>query len=258
MMTTNTALWDQLRQVPKDAQKPFTRAGGFKGTAIKPMWTYHRMTEVFGPCGTGWGIDAPCFDVHPVGDEILVYCTVRVWYTDQNHVLVGVGGDKVLAKQKSGMFSDDEAFKKAFTDAVTNALKTLGAGADIHMGVYDGKYVDRTAEQPAKPQADPEAYLTWALDQIAAMPDADAYATWWKGETQARRDHALTQTHVDALKEAARKRFAPEQKTNGGAYEIGSDRDPQAPPRQSISERATPGVAVVPISQVLGDDEVPF
>jgi hypothetical protein len=48
MMTTNTELWDQLKAVPKDAQKPFKRAGGFSGTAIKPMWTYHKMREVFG------------------------------------------------------------------------------------------------------------------------------------------------------------------------------------------------------------------
>lgn len=154
-MTTNTELWDQLKAVPKDAQKPFKRAGGFSGTAIKPMWTYHRMTEIFGPCGTGWGIETPEFQVVPAGDEMLVYCTVSVWYAvvgpagdSRDGRLVGVGGDKVLSKNKYGASTDDEAFKKAFTDAVTNALKTLGAGADIHMGVYDGKYQDRPESAP--------------------------------------------------------------------------------------------------------------
>ena len=156
-MTTNTELWDQLKTVPKDAQKPFKRAGGFSGTAIKPMWTYHKMTEVFGPCGTGWGIETPTFKVIHAADEILVYCTVTVWYGPEKKPLVGVGGDKVLSKNKYGPATDDEAFKKAFTDAITNALKTLGAGADIHMGVYDGKYQDRHEPEPvATPAPKPE------------------------------------------------------------------------------------------------------
>jgi len=29
--------------------------GGFKGTAIKPTYLMRKATEVFGPCGEGWG-----------------------------------------------------------------------------------------------------------------------------------------------------------------------------------------------------------
>src|SRR5690606_23505473 len=37
---------------------------------------------------------------------------------------------------------DDEAFKKAFTDATLNGFKALGVAADIHMGLFDDdKYV---------------------------------------------------------------------------------------------------------------------
>jgi hypothetical protein len=54
----------------------------------------------------------------------------------------GVGGDKVVGKNKHGLFSDDEAFKKSYTDALSNAMKQIGAAADIHMGQHDDdKYV---------------------------------------------------------------------------------------------------------------------
>lgn len=151
-MSENTKLWDILGRTDPSATKGFTRGGGFKGTAIKPMWSYRRMTEEFGPCGIGWGVNEPSFQVVPGTDgEVLVYCTVSIWYT-QGEVLArtvyGVGGDKVVAKFTSGLKSDDEAFKKAFTDAVTNALKLIGVGADVHMGLFDdSKYVASMREE---------------------------------------------------------------------------------------------------------------
>lgn len=153
-MSENLKIWDQLRRVPPDQLKPFQRSGGFKGTAIKPMWTVHRMTEVFGPVGLGWSMGEPQFQIVPAGEEVMVFCTVAVWHNRGNletTPFYGVGGDKVLVKQSSGLRTDDEAFKKAYTDALTNALKLLGAGADVHMGLWDGnKYVDD------KPEAEPE------------------------------------------------------------------------------------------------------
>jgi hypothetical protein len=72
---------------------------------------------------------------------------VRLWYgegvqEDRNEVL-GVGGDMVVKKRRDGgVIVDDEAFKKAFTDALTNAMKHLGMSADVHMGMFDdSKYV---------------------------------------------------------------------------------------------------------------------
>lgn len=148
-MTENTTLWDRLGKTDPKHTKAFTRGGGFKGTAIKPMWSYRRMTEEFGPCGEGWGIEDPTFQVLAgPDDEKLVFCTVGVWYGKDRNRLVGVGGDKAVAKNKYGVASDDEAFKKAFTDAVTNALKMIGVGADVHMGLFDdSKYVKAVAEE---------------------------------------------------------------------------------------------------------------
>jgi hypothetical protein len=151
-MTEKTALWDKLGKTDPAHTKGFTRGGGFKGTAIKPMWSYRRMTEEFGPVGQGWGIYAPSFEVVPGTDgETLVFCTVSIWYEKPDQLSWGVGGDKVVAKFSSGLKSDDEAFKKAFTDAITNALKMIGVGADVHMGMFDdSKYVNAVGQEFAQ------------------------------------------------------------------------------------------------------------
>lgn len=191
---SNLELWDKVRRVPTEHLKGFKRAGGFSGTAIKPMWTVHTMTENFGPCGLGWGIDAPIFNVQAAGNEILVFCTATVWYrnneTQTTHYLHGVGGDKILAQFSSGLKPDDEAFKKAFTDAVGNALKFLGVGADIHMGLWDGnKYVDEApAEKPApmpKAEARPEyKKISDGIRQIRDTGNIEDLRAWYKSHVK--------------------------------------------------------------------------
>jgi hypothetical protein len=156
-LLVNKKLWMQLKEVPKDARTSFDR-GGFKGTAINPTWQMQRMTEIFGPVGMGWGVDHVEHKLVPAGDELLVFCTVRAWYCpggEERCILHGFGGDKVTAVRGRGdkayTHNDDEAFKKAYTDALGNCFKSLGLGAAIHMGEYDGKYRQPTDdEKPPK------------------------------------------------------------------------------------------------------------
>lgn len=143
-----TEIWEQLSKTDPKHTKGFSRAGGFKGTAIKPQWVVQRLTEVFGACGVGWGIGEPSFQTVPAGNEILVYCKVSAWHGDESNVIWGVGGDKVLVQRQSGPFTDDEAFKKAFTDAIMNAFKFIGVGHDVHMGRFDdSKYVQEVERE---------------------------------------------------------------------------------------------------------------
>jgi len=151
---SNTRIWDALSKTDPRHTKPFKRAGGFGGTAIKPIWLTMRLTQQFGPAGTGWGMGEPKFEVVPAGDEILVFCTVSLWYENAAQVVYGVGGDKVLGKNKYGPFTNDEAFKASYTDALSNAMKQIGMGADIHMGLFeDEKYVRETTREFANGNA---------------------------------------------------------------------------------------------------------
>jgi hypothetical protein len=177
----NLRLWDKLGKTDPRHTKPFTRGGGFKGTAMKPMWQNRLLTETFGPCGDGWGFDKPEFQlVHGHDGELLVYCTVSAWYQpdpakDEICHVYGVGGDKVITKFSTKTANDDEAFKKAFTDAIGNAFKFVGVGADVHMGLFDdSKYVaDLNAEFAA---ADDQLGIDidTMLDAIKAAKDLDA------------------------------------------------------------------------------------
>ena len=175
-MSDNLKLWDAVRRPPEDALKGFKRGGGFVGTAIKPMWSIKAMTEQFGPCGEGWGMNEPQFNVQPANNEILVFCTLCVWFGNRSNFVFGVGGDKVLGINKYGPQVDDEAFKKAFTDALTNALKHLGVGADIHMGLWDGsKYAeDELAPTKTATRDDFKRLCT----ELAEIKTWDAYQLW--------------------------------------------------------------------------------
>ena len=142
-MTSNLDIWNDLAVTDPRHTKEFSRAGGFKGKSIKPIYVIRKVTEQFGPCGVGWGINTPAYQIVNGPDgEIAVYCNVTIWHGTRENVVPGVGGDFIVKKNKYGLFADDEAFKKAFTDAVGNALKFLGMSADVYMGLHDDdKYV---------------------------------------------------------------------------------------------------------------------
>ena len=213
MTAEKTALWDRLGRTDPKHTKPFQRAGGFKGTAIKPIYSIRRMTEEYGPCGVGWGIGEPTFQtVEGPEGEVLVYCTVSIWHGEREHIVFGVGGDKAVIKQASGLRSDDEAFKKAFTDAVTNALKSIGMSADIHMGLFDdSKYVNELRQEFAASGPDTSVsedskrqFLEECEKKIDGFDDEDrdGILRWWHSDEQrkARRDFGLSQAEVDRLR----------------------------------------------------------
>jgi len=175
-MSNNLKIWDAVRKPPQEALKAFKRSGGFAGTAIKPMWSIKAMTEQFGPCGEGWGIEKPEFVTHTADKEVLVFCTVAVWHGKPECKVFGVGGDKIIVSQSNGLRADDEGFKKAYTDAITNALKHLGVGADIHMGLWDGsKYAEE--EVPVTKTASRETFQRLCTE-LVALKTWDDYQVW--------------------------------------------------------------------------------
>lgn len=153
----NLRHWAALERTDPAHTKPFDR-GRFKGTATKPIWNERHMTEHFGPCGIGWGMREPSFTLTEAGSELLVFCTVALWYTEGETIatVYGVGGDKVVRVERSGPYVSDEAYKGAYTDALGNAMKHIGVNADVHMGMFeDSKYVRALREEFAETVAEP-------------------------------------------------------------------------------------------------------
>ena len=153
MDADNLRHWRELATTDPKQTRPFQRPGGFKGTAIKPLWNVMRLTEHFGPMGIGWGTREPKYNIVDTGagGEILVYCILECWFKDGTSgevgTLWGVGGDKVASKRAGAMFADDEAYKKAYTDAIANAFLRIGTSADVHMGLFeDSKYLMQVRE----------------------------------------------------------------------------------------------------------------
>lgn len=145
-MIDNLRHWKSLCETDPKYTKQFTRSGGFKGTAQNPTYAIKKMTDTFGPAGMGWGTGKPEFQfVSGPDGETLVYCTLSLWYLDDGKIntVWGVGGDSAVLKNSYGIKCDDEACKKSFTDAMTNAMKFIGMAADLHLGMFDdSKYVN--------------------------------------------------------------------------------------------------------------------
>jgi hypothetical protein len=132
----NLEIYEKVRSVPQNAQKTIS-AGRIKGmTDINPMWRIKVLTEMFGICGIGWKtqilrtwIDECANGESITNVEILLFIKVDgVW----SEGIPGIGGSRLIAKESSGLYTDDECYKKAYTDAISVACKALGIGADIY------------------------------------------------------------------------------------------------------------------------------
>ena len=140
----NMDLYNAVRSVPADAQKPI-QAGRLKGrTDINPMWRIKVMTELFGPCGIGWKyeITKQWLETGANG-EISAFCNINLYIKDKENwseAIPGTGGSSFVAKEKSGLYTSDECFKMALTDAISVACKALGVAADVYWDKDSTKY----------------------------------------------------------------------------------------------------------------------
>lgn len=147
----NLRIWKELFPTDPRYTKPFVRAGGFRGTSIDPMWRVMRLTEHFGPEGIGWGYEEPRFLTIDAGDETAVNCVLKCWYREtpesEPAYIWGIGGNMLKSTRTGGSYVNDEAYKMALTDALTNAFLRLGLGADVSLNLHqDSKYLAAVRE----------------------------------------------------------------------------------------------------------------
>lgn len=161
MNENNMQVYDKVRTVPDNAKRAI-QAGRLRGkTDINPMWRIKLLTEVYGPCGSGWYIGGvkywtvPCEDTH----ELAVFCSLELFVKGEegwSAPIYGIGGNTVIAREKNGMYLDDEAYKKSYTDAISVACKALGFGADVYWDADSTKYTQGEGLQPVQPAAMPQ------------------------------------------------------------------------------------------------------
>lgn len=157
-MTDHLKLWHSVAKTdPKHTKEV---KFGRKFTNIDPMYQIMRTTETFGPVGIGWTYQAE-HSVYQIDEElVLALCDVTIQYytkSDETDELVqGTYGPVRGCEQLFGLVGknatkptlDDDAPKKAMTDALTKALSHLGMNADVFLGLFDdNKYVARVREE---------------------------------------------------------------------------------------------------------------
>lgn len=126
--------YEKFRNVPEEAKKTI-QAGKLKGfTDINPMWRIKSLTETFGPTGEGWRTDDVKMWTESAGGETAAFCTLNLYVKingNWSSPIFGIGGSK-LAGKGVGDGINDEAFKMAYTDALSIACKALGMAADVY------------------------------------------------------------------------------------------------------------------------------
>lgn len=152
-MMDNMSIYNAGRAVPATAIKQIK--GGAYGAAglsdINPQWRIEKLTEIFGACGTGWGwmpIDIKFENGHCYGH-------VGLWYLkedgERSELVHGFGGTKMSERD------DSDIIKSTVTDAVSNAARFLGIGADVWYKAgasaqFDTKYSTRQEQPKAQPK----------------------------------------------------------------------------------------------------------
>lgn len=179
-MTTKTDLWDSVATTPPSKTKAIT-GKPYRGTSPQPYYLIRRATEVFGPCGIGWGFNIIEERIEDGSQNVRIHIArVRVWYewAGKRGEVEHVGQTVFCGVNKHGPFTDEDAPKKSVTDALVKAMSLIGFAGDIFSGRYDdSKYVDSLVEEANRPKREQPASATTdlagAVAQIKAARSAD-------------------------------------------------------------------------------------
>ena len=163
----NMEIYERVRSVPKEAQKQFNN-GKFSGTDINPMWRIKKLTEIFGPAGIGWWTEDVRYWLEPGSDgSVAAFCSLSLRFVldgKTSQPVHGIGGNVFVRKNSTS----DEAYKMAYTDALSIAAKALGVGADIWFSNDKSKYEKQAEVSNFDDLEDPDDWT----DVFTAMGDA--------------------------------------------------------------------------------------
>jgi hypothetical protein len=156
----NLHIYEQVMEVPNEAKKPI-QGGKLKGkTDINPMWRIRELTRLFGPCGIGWvaPIKERWIEEGASGERAaFVEIALKVKVNGEwSEPITGIGGSMLIALERGALTTNDEAYKMAYTDAISVACKALGFGAKVYWAEDKTKYTGNE-EAPQKPKETPPA-----------------------------------------------------------------------------------------------------
>ncbi len=138
------SIYSAVRKCPDNALRKIA-AGRLKGKSdINPMWRIKALTEQFGPAGIGWYYEITRQWLEQGADgEVSAFCNINLYIKsgeDWSRPIQGTGGSSFVAKERNGLYTSDECFKMALTDAISVACKALGFAADVYWDSDKTKY----------------------------------------------------------------------------------------------------------------------
>jgi len=204
----NMEAYNKMRQPPKSALKEI-KGGRLKGmTDINPQWRYEILTEVYGPCGIGWKFTINRLWTEPVSQgQVFAFAEISLYIYDKeskkwSDAIPGIGGSSMITLEKSGLYSSDECFKMAVTDALSTASKMLGVAADIYAGKWDGSKYKETE----KKEIEVKPFEEYELELEAAFNDGVGAKWWTDNYKKAQKDHPKDFQQLVELKDLLKKK----------------------------------------------------
>lgn len=151
----NLWIYEKSKECPSNALRTI-QAGKLKGKSdINPMWRIKQLTELFGPCGIGWKPDNVKYWTEPgAAGEVAAWCSMELKIKvdgQWSDGIEGVGGSMLVNTEKGKLVTNDEAYKMAYTDAISVCCKLLGFAADVYWDADRTKY-SGDPEPEAPPQ----------------------------------------------------------------------------------------------------------
>lgn len=143
-MSANLDIWNRFADIDPKFTKPIT-GRDYGGTSPNPQYVIMCLTEMFGPCGKGFGWNILAEEFTELGGTFLHWCRIRFWWKDGDgeHSVEEYGQTKAAyVTSKGTMRVDEDAPKKSLTDAIIKGASHIGVAANIFLGRWDDqKYV---------------------------------------------------------------------------------------------------------------------
>ena len=188
---TNMRIWDAVSKTDPGHTKKVTFGRTF--TSIDAHWQIQQATNQFGPIGDGWGYGVEHSVLVLTPEMILAVADVTIrWGAARNsYGPIRATCEMYGPKTKQGKIivgefvTDEDAPKKAMTDALTKGLSHLGFSADVFLGLFDDhRYVQKVEKG-------------FAAKQFPVDPDVAAGSKRWIDDQKLHLKNCKTQEEVD-------------------------------------------------------------
>lgn len=176
-MVGNLEIWNRFADIDPKFTKAIT-GRDYGGTSPNPQYVIMCLTEMFGPCGKGFGWSVLAEEFKEMGGTFLHWCRIRFWWKDEDgeHSVEEYGQTKAAyVTSKGTMRVDEDAPKKSLTDAIIKGASHIGIAANIFLGRWDDqKYVaevNREFREEEQKRNDPKSIS--AAEQKRQLEEID-------------------------------------------------------------------------------------